>query len=171
MKHYRPNLTLSTLILCCALSLPGHAAPTTDNSLLLKQSRSLQTEASSLLTDLYLTEHSILFPVNDLVMVMFSQIQGARIFLHYAEFYIDDELIETFKFPMEKVELLAHYRAVQPMFITLLPSGEHVIKVRIYGLALGGNRFVEAEKVIHKGDKPLFLKLDNQFRHIEVTEW
>lgn len=171
MKRCLPYLTLFTLILSCTLSLPGYSATTTDNNLLLKQSHSLQIAASDLLTEFYLTEHSILFPQNDLIMVMFSQIQGARIFLHYAEFYIDDELIETYKYPMWKVELLAHYSAVQPMFTTLLPNGEHSIKIRIYGLAMGGDRFVEAEKVIHKTDKPLYLQLSNGFREIVLTEW
>lgn len=167
----RSCLNRGTLILCCALSLPALAATEPDNRTLLKQSYSIEMAASNLLTELYLTEHSILFPQNDLVMVMFSQILGAKIFLHYAEFYINDELIETYKYPMSKLELLAHYRAVQPMFTTLLPAGEHTIKVRIYGLALGGNRYVEAEKVIYKADKPLFLQLDNGFREIEVSQW
>tara|TARA_R110002167_G_scaffold30636_2_gene101202 strand:+ start:4124 stop:4579 length:456 start_codon:yes stop_codon:yes gene_type:complete len=142
-----------------------------DISTLMKQSHTIQIAASNLLTELYLTEHSILFPRNDLVVVMFSQILGAKIFLYSAEFYINDELIETYKYPMPKLELLAHHRAVQPMFATLLPAGEHNIKVRIYGLALGGNRFVEVEKVVRKADKPLYLQLNNGFREIEIREW
>ncbi|MEH6473229.1 MAG: hypothetical protein V7752_18495 [Halopseudomonas sp.] len=171
MKSGRPLSGIFTSLCCCVLVLSAHPIRAADSTALLKQSHTIQIAASDLLTELYLTEHSILFPRNDLVMVMFSQIQGARIFLHYAEFYINDELIETYQYPMPKVEMLAHHRAVQPMFTTLLPSGEHSIKVRIYGLAMGGNRYVEAEKVIRKADKPLFLLLNNGFREVEVTEW
>ncbi len=102
---------------------------------------------------------------------MFSQIQGAKIFLHSAEMYINDELIETYKYPMSKVELLAHNSAIQPMFTTLLPSGEHSIRIRVYGLIFGGNRFVEAEQVVKKSAQPLYLQLVNGFRALEVKQW
>ncbi len=141
------------------------------NEQLLKDSRALQINAQSLLRQIYATEHSILYPHDDLVTVLFSQRIGARIFLHYAEFYINGKLIETYNYQMAKVELLAHYRAVQPMFTTLLPPGEYVVRIRIYGLAMGGDRFVEAETVIQKGGKPLFLELNNSFREIAVSEW
>ncbi len=141
------------------------------NEQLLKDSRALHINAQGLLKQIYATEHSILYPHDDLVTVLFSQRIGARIFLHYAEFYINDKLIETYKYQMGKVELLAHYRAVQPMFTTLLSPGEYVVRVRIYGLAMGGDRFVEAEHVIQKGGKPLFLELNNSFREIAVSEW
>ncbi len=171
MPSRHPSTGIMTALLCSILILTSATAGAIDNQALIKQSHSIQTAASDLLTNLYMTEHSLLNPRNDLVMVMFSQIQGARIFLHYAEIYINDELIETYKYPMLKVELLAHRRAIQPIFTTLLPAGEHTIRVRIYGLAMGGNRFVEAEKVIHKAGKPLYLQLNNGFREIEVTEW
>lgn len=159
------------LFVCLGLLLLPATKATADNADLIKQSQTIQIAASDLLTEMYLTEHSLLFPRNDLVVIMFSQIQGARVFLHEAEFYINDELIESYKYPMFTLELLAHYRAVQPMFSTLLPAGEHAIRVRIKGLMFGGNRAIDAEKIIHKADKPLFLQLVNGFREIEITEW
>lgn len=171
MQSRHPSIGIITALICGVLILTSTTTKAADNQALIRQSHSIQIAASDLLTNLYMTEHSLLNPRSDLVMVMFSQIQGARIFLHYAEIYINDELIETYKYPMLKVELLAHYRAIQPIFTTLLPAGEHSIRIRIYGLAMGGNRFVEAEKVINKGSKPLYLQLNNGFREIEVTEW
>ena len=148
MQSHHPSTRIVSALIFCALILSSTTVRAIDNQALIKQSHSIQVAASDLLTNLYMTEHSLLYPRNDLVMIMFSQIQGARIFLHSAEVYINDELVETYKYRMSQVEMLAHYRAIQPVFTTLLPAGEHNIRVRIYGLAMGGNRYIEAEKVI-----------------------
>ena len=169
-----PRLRTCCSLLCGLLLSLGYASLSANEQpidTLLKRSQAIQMAASDLLTELYLTEHSILFPQHDLVVIMFSQIQGARIFLHQAEVFINDELVETYRFPMLKVEQLAHRRAIQPLFSTLLPAGEHSIRVRIHGLQLGGNNIVETEKIIQKAGKPMFLQLNNGFREIEVTEW
>ncbi|MFT5720847.1 MAG: hypothetical protein ACI9W6_001147 [Motiliproteus sp.] len=167
----RSCLNTGTLILCCALALPALAAPESAHNALLKQSHSLELTASSLLTELYLTEHTIVFPQNDRVMLMFSQSPEAKAFLHYAELYIDGERVDTYIYPRQKLDLLAQQHAIQPLFSTLLPPGEHRLRVRIYGLALGDNHYVEAETVIHKANQPLFLQFDNGFRKIDVTQW
>ena len=172
-KKYPTEMRLALLLLMWLLPLSNaqSANPEDPYLELFQRSHDIQVEASGLLSQIYQTEHSLLFPQRDLVVIFFSQIQGARIFLHYAELYIDNELIETYKYPMYKVELLAHHRAQQPMFTMLLPQGIHNIRVRIYGLALGGNRFVEAEQIVDKTSQPLFLELNNGFREINVKQW
>jgi hypothetical protein len=175
----RSCLNTATLILCCALALPTQAGPESEsesesesaNNTLIKNSLSVELAASSLLTELYLTENALIFSHNDLVMLMFSQSPETKLFLHYAELYIDDERVDTYIYPRPTLELLSQQRAVQPLFSTLLPPGEHRLRVRIYGLALGGNHYLEAEQIIYKTDQPLFLQFNNDLLRIDVTPW
>ncbi len=172
--RYRTGLfALFIMLLLSRMTLAAESlAGPEDNAIesVLSNSKTLQRETLALLDELYFTEQSILYPQQDLLLILFAQDHGADIYLQRLELSIDDKPVEVHYYRGGDLEKLMD-NAEQSLFSTLVPAGNHTLRARLYGLGLMSGPYIEGEATIAKGKKALYIKLLIQSNSLAFKEW
>jgi hypothetical protein len=157
----------SWLLAACLLAGTHPAA----GDALLDEAFALEREALAATWSLARLERALLIPDDDQLVVLFSVPLGAPIVLERIEVRLNGKAVVEHPFTGFELERFLD-GAVQPLYMTRLPPGEHRIEVAVRVIAGGvkptpGYTFVKGERV-----KFVLIALDGfDYRRVQVTDW
>jgi len=159
---------LLCLLATFGLIFSGHAA---EPDLVLKQSRSLESGALSLLGEHFRFEEGLLTPDNDKMMVFLSLPHGARVIIDQVTLRIDGKVAATYSY--SGVEMLNFQRrSVHLLHIGRIATGEHTLRLDVK--VIQGNVRAMKDFVFFKSDNPKFIDLQlagYDVREVFATDW
>lgn len=158
-------------MLVCGLALWSVCALGSDVRGVLEQSRSIETETMTLLTEHYRFEEALLAPDSDRLTVFLTMPHGARVILDSVTVVLDGKPVHTHHYAVNQL-LLLRERNSQLLFVTRIPPGQHSLRLDVR--AMQGRVLPMKTFDFFKGSNAKFVELNlagYEVREVFPADW